>query len=208
MKLGMPLTEPIKSVKGYLPKLGEMEAKFERRPVYSGIEAYASSTSRRVGSETYCILGDKIHGNYISADEAFQKQGVGEFVRAASLVEMLTYGGGKIKKFIIESMPNAEGFHRKYGFKPYVKNYDIKKGLATLNYDRRLLVQPLKARAKELFDAGKTEELQTLINEYMKEVRTAMGSNLIPLKLTRQDILDNPEFYNKLFEKNGIDFQI
>jgi len=196
-------------LKGYLPKLGECTIQFKRGRVYNTAKATLNSTGRELGSETYSFVGSNtIHGNYIYATEPFKGKGVGEFLRAASIVEMMTYNGGKIKNFIIESMHPALGFHTKYGMKPYIKNYDIQKGMTTLMLDRRTIYIPQKRRAEELLKAGKTEELQNLINEYMQEVRTQMGSNLYPLKLTREDVLSNATFYNNLFERNGIDFRV
>ncbi len=149
----------------------------------------------------------------------------GEILRLTSIIEMLE---NKIKTFEIYSKDSAIFFHSKFKFEPAIKTYNDRdyalntvinnKSGKYVDFRRRALAL-LNATQRRPNDKNYQRELckktNILLKEYIQRILRKHGeykhhpfNNGMRMVLTDKNILKNKEFFNELFRKHGIDYQI
>ncbi|MCI1273084.1 MAG: hypothetical protein LKG27_01465 [Clostridiaceae bacterium] len=150
---------------------------------------------------------------------------LGEILRLTSIMELMKNNLDKIKLY---SKDTAVIFHSKYGFEPKIKSFDernqlIKKIRSLENPEYR----PLKEKAEDLAHQIELDSLypekqrqycvdaSLLGKEYIENLlqNGTQGDSTpflygMSMELTKDKILKNKEFYNNLYKKHGIDFEL
>lgn len=185
---------------------------------------------KSLGTETLDIsLFDKsISGQYMEVKPEYRRREnwrLGEVMRLASVMELLENQGSAIKIF---SKNSAVYFHSRYKFKPCITQfYTRDKNLEFIANDKAKGFEHLATKAKEyikLIENNKrnhplqrslTVSTNELINEYIElALKSQSPEKLHPFEwgvdmmLTREDVLKNKDFFNKLFENQGINYKI
>lgn len=155
----------------------------------------------------------------------FKNYKLGELLRLSSLMEMIQNKSSHIK---IYSKGSAVYFHSKYGFEPDItifadRNRSLESIIANSDnntYDFVEKAQDIMAKVRFYKDDAPVQrelcrQTNSLLKEYIQEVLKLgnsdenypfnIGMNMI---LRKDTIEKNRSFYNKLFEKQGIDFTI
>lgn len=164
---------------------------------------------------------DSLEGYTIDVVNKKQKQGIGEILRLASLIEMKENG---IKEIRIKSIPKALLFHLKYKFKPSLNNQSqlIKNVLTDISKDNGADKTFSETAEKLLNDINKngfnnrSQGYYGMINSFILQYaqgnsqrwRDTLIHNQIPLILTESDVKKHASFYNSLFKKHGLDYTI
>lgn len=181
-----------------------------------------SSDNEKLGAYKYKInKQDKmIENGYIETRYHNRRQGIGEIMRLASLIELKE---NNIKAIDIYALPSAIPFHLKYKFKPNIT--DKKEALKTLSEiennevaqdwhkkTAKKLTKELENTHCSILNTKLAERVNQFIESYVKQHlygwREAKFQNDIPMILTSDKIKQCAGFYNKLFKKHGIDYQI
>lgn len=150
---------------------------------------------------------------------------LGELLRLSSIVEMFENNMQKIK---IYSKDTAIYFHSKYKFQPTIETFkDRDEALKSMaeNPDNGIMTA-LSAKAKSLLEklqkTQSPEEQRDAIaktNEIAKQyiekaLNSKEGYKAYPfeygmgMELRKESVIENRDFYNELFAKHGIDYQI
>ena len=151
-------------------------------------------------------------------DSYDRNRGFGTCMHLVNIIEMLE---NDIDKIELYSTPSAVAFHIKCGFKPDSTWDD---GLAiNIQKIRNNAYPELKKYAynadnllKNLDLSNKDAAANQLLLDYIssacmtlpKEELKYLCSFPVHMKLTKQDILDNKNYYNNLFQTYKIDYQI
>ena len=146
---------------------------------------------------------------------------IGELLRLISIMEMFE---NKIEKMQLYSKETAVYFHSKYNFKPEIRQFEQRdKTLEVIAGDNTFEDLQMKAdflqkNIKECKTSAGLRELccmaAELTAEYLERVknipsesRKSFGTG-IDMCLQKENILQEKDKYNKLFEKHGIDYKI
>lgn len=167
-----------------------------------------------------------MYGFYIEVLPEYRKKSFrfGELLRLTSVMEMLENKASQIE---IKSKDSAIYFHAKYKFTPFEKNTDDSiRILKNIMNDPTKSFSDLKAKAKttlqtlenNLHNIPVRQQLHLDINDLAEEYiqRALKTSNIdahsfntsMYMRLTRENIEKNKDFYNKLWAKYGIDYKI
>ncbi len=163
-----------------------------------------------------------LNGYNIEVIPKKQKQGIGEIMRLASIIEMKENGLDQIR---LKSLPKALLFHLKYKFHPQFLSDDsntAKKILTELlssnfssqkmhgNIEKMLLCIEKNGIKSE--NHNLSQEIANLVLDYIKinsnNWDNAKFHTQIPLVLKNEDLKKYASFYNKLFKKHEIDYKI
>lgn len=184
---------------------------------------------KRLGSELFSMPreGVKASGLNICVEPEYRKKSfrLGELLRLSSIIEIME--NKNVKFFEIFSKNSAIYFHSKYKFKPDIVSFSQRdEALATIAADSHKDFSEVSEKAKYLIDKvnkSKTaseqrdlcKETNTVIDEYItralnsnegyKEHTFDKGFNM---SLSKEDIIENRDFYNPLFKRHGIDYEI
>lgn len=149
--------------------------------------------------------------------DKMQGLGLGELLRLASIIEMKENG---IEKIVMESVPSAMPFHIKYKLTPNITEpKDLLKALKKISSSTHSVgTFPKEAKnilddiAKNGFSLKYFKEVNSLIAKYIRGNAGRWAETKInmqmPMCLTQNDVNKYASFYNKLFEKHGIDYRI
>ncbi len=168
---------------------------------------------------------DNMTGLYIYVDPEYRQKHYffGEILRLASIIQMLE---NKIKTFSIVSKDSAIYFHSKYKFQPSVTSFSNRdKLLSTLVNDKAPDFKDLSLKGKELTEQIKNNpspdkqrmycnDANQLFSQYINralsnhDIKSHKFDWVMDMKLTRENVFANKEFYNELFKKHGIDYKI
>ena len=150
-------------------------------------------------------------------------KGVGTALHLTQIITMLENGVEKTKLY---SLGRAINFHAKLGYKSDIQSVsDIKTFLAdeiALNHYNDENFSPVIDKLNKWFrnsfasDAKKISDGNQIIDEFIqtindKKLQYYDDYNIltsIKMSLKREDVIKNKEFYNNLFNKYGIDYQI
>ena len=180
---------------------------------------------RMIGASDLTIEPKKIlyNSNMDVFCRSNRSQGAGTAMHLAGIMTMLENGLEKLKLF---SLGQAVHFHSRFKFEPKIRELSELEDLVETNIVSHKgigMVDDIAQRAEEwLFnDTGATvrkrkiegnklidEYLQTVLrNKYYEydEFNMTSGFNM---ELTKKKILENADFFNKLFERFGIDYKI
>ena len=161
---------------------------------------------------------DSINLDLISTNISKQKQGLGTILNLANIIEMLE--NKNIKMIKGYSMSTAIPFHAKNGF----STNGIWDGSLCSNIEKiaslkspKWLAQKAKLllyRQQELSWEEKTTLGNSIMNDYLKlsiknkQDLTGEFSNGIDMFLEQKTVIENKDYYNKLFKKYNIDYEI
>lgn len=169
---------------------------------------------------------DNMFGYFMEVGQEYRNKNFrfGEILRLSSIIEMIE---NKIKTLNIYSKDTAIYFHSKYKFKPDIHQFDTRnKALESIINNPQKGFETFIEKAVEILKKIKntdSPELQRtlrndtniLTREYLQQVLKTEGSrNTHPfdygmdMTLTRETILENKDFFNALFKKHGIDYEI
>lgn len=177
-----------------------------------------SSNKSTVGTHSYFIDSDIMYGLKMETDLAQRNRGFGEFMR---LISLITMKENHLKEIKIESLLPAIPFHRKYFFEPDIERnpFPIKILLGNIKDDVTLPEQ-FRTSAKDLLQRPQenfTQKINQLIAKIIdkklfsrQHLSTPSGYKYctIPMRLTSGTLNRNRDFFNALFKKHGIDYEI
>ena len=181
-----------------------------------------------LGYETYSCpeSGMATTGAIINVNDNYRKKGyyLGEILRLSSIIMILK---NNIKKFVIYSLPSAIYFHTKYKFEPNIKMFKERdSALKDIIHNCENELINFKHQAQDIVNQAMTdktpekqrqlcEQTNILLKQYLNEV---LDNNIdynkhsfsrgMDMTLTEEKILNNKEFFNKLYKKHYIDYQI
>lgn len=153
-------------------------------------------------------------------DDDKRGSGLGTCMHLINIVQMLENDLDRIE---LTAASTAIPFHTKLGFKPNCNcnNEYILKNIKTIAYDTSPELSQYSEQAKQLLKTRLNLSLKNkLANKIMLDYTKAaikimsveeqqyLFPHCIDMTLTRKDVLKNNDFYNKLFDKYHIDYQI
>ncbi len=218
------------SLKVYENKAGELTLNI-KKDTESGENHFITELKNKfnkiLGYEIFKIPqnNDYVIGKYINVEEEYRqkKYFFGEILRLTSIIEMLE---NKIKQFDIVSKNTAVYFHSKYKFAPSIKSSeDMEKILNSIINDKNVGYEEIAQKAKLIQQKIKScnnektrkeyfNNANSVVKEYIEKVLKDKSMKKHPftfnmeMTLTRENILKNKEFFNQLFKKHGIDYNI
>ena len=208
-------------------KAGELDLTV--KPKLFGYNCFISELKNRfnklLGFEEFTLFNgtQNIDGFFIRVNNEYQRQGYnfGEILRLSSIIEILE---NKVKNFNIVSKDSAIYFHSKYKFKPNISSFKerdmLLKTVANNEQfaDLREKAVALQSKILEEKDSARQrdfcKEANELINEFIQNVLANKSEKEHPfnwvmrMTLTDENIMKNKDFFNALFKKHGIDYQI
>lgn len=175
----------------------------------------------RLSKEDFYIYPkhQELYGTNIKTHANYRRQSLGEISRVASIITMLE---NKLNRIKIFSLGDALVFHHKYKFEPNI----------TERSDAiRILRQIMQSKFKEYYDAAQMilvkstnldqdySELCTKTNELTKQFLDDIITNKrydnrtfehwnLDMVLTKENILNNKDFFNNIFKKHHIEYCI
>ncbi len=170
----------------------------------------------------------ELTGFTIKVNQEYQNTGkknfrFGEILRLASIIEMIE---NNIPALNIYSKDTAIFFHAKYKFIPTIKTLrEHNKALEVIATNTDKDFDKFKTQATALIKKIKEEplaenqrvlcdEANILIQQYIEQVLNKKATKKHPfnngmdMTLTRDNIIKNREFFNDLYRKHGIDYEI
>ncbi len=208
-------------------KAGELDLTV--KPKLFGYNCFISELKNRfnklLGFEEFTLFNgtQNIDGFFIRVNNEYQRCGYnfGEILRLSSIIEILE---NKVKNFNIVSKDSAIYFHSKYKFKPNISSFKerdmLLKTVANNEQfaDLREKAVALQSKIIEEKDSARQrdfcKEANELINEFIQKVLANKSEKEHPfnwvmrMTLTDENIMQNKDFFNVLFKKHGIDYQI
>lgn len=177
-----------------------------------------------VGSSTLTILNDgkTIYNDNIDViSSQMRNSGAGSIMTLGELITMLE---NNIDKIELHSLGQAVFFHSKFKFKPALNNIEDLKDyiigdILMHSQDNRFSKVCTLAKKwlyKKDSSAQYIEEGNNILYEYLQTVnKNKLNKNkefeIYPgfdMVLTRKHVLDNKDYFNKLFKMFGFDYQI
>lgn len=166
-------------------------------------------------------------GLFIRVNDEYKQKGFnfGEILRLSSIIEIME---NKVKNFEIISKDTAIYFHAKYKFTPNLAFSDRDKFLKTLSGDKSNGYEKFSQKAQDLANKLKIAkenadmpqqrkicaETNEVLGEYLDKVIAEKSQKqhpinfTMPMTLTDENILKNKGFFNQLFKKHGIDYNV
>ena len=164
-------------------------------------------------------LSINVEPEYINKGNNF-----GEILRLSTIITILE---NKLKEFQIYSKNSAIYFHSKYKFVPQLTTinqrismlksilFNCKDCYPEIREEADILLKKAKKFQAGYPQENLTEQVNLLLKNYIEKVLqspneyTKHGFNTgINMTLTQDRILENKDFFNKLFEKHNIDYRI
>jgi hypothetical protein len=168
--------------------------------------------------ENFCMSTDEIYGVDIKTNEYYRGQHLGELTRLASIITMLKNG---LKEINLYSVDKAVQFHSKYKFEPNIT--EPHSAIIILKNIQSARIKSFEIKTKEIIEKYKKtenkEELLKATNElvtsFIKKVNPSQDTSNtrykfwgLDMRLTRENVLKHKNFFNALFAKHNIDYQI
>lgn len=192
------------------------------------VTALKNRFGKTLGSESFYFEENNpnITGTLISVEPEYRQKNYrfGEILRLSSIIMMLK---NNIQNLEIYSKKTAVFFHAKYKFEPAItqfseRNSVLKDIITNCKNDYENIkseAQQLLEKALENKEPNVQRELciktNQLLNKYLTQIlktkdeykKHPLDSGL-SMKLTRKNIIENKDFFNQLFKKHGIDYEI
>ena len=186
------------------------------------------NSNKILGSERL-VMGNNnpnAAGLYIETSPEFRRKGygIGEILRLSSIILILK---NKIKEFEIFSKAEAVYFHSKYKFEPAIRQFSERDiALSNIIYNCQNEFKDFAIRAKQILEKCQTfkspesqrgfcVETNALLKEYIQEVlktkdkyKSHSFKSGFRMILDTNEILNNKEYFNSLYKKQGIDYKI
>lgn len=165
-------------------------------------------------------------GLYIEADPKYQNKGygIGEMLRLASIVTILE---NKIKDFFIYSKKTAVYFHSKYKYKPAIEDFsqrdcalenvikNCKNCYGEIRQEAEILLKKSREDRTPEVQRKLCKEANSLLEKYLKlisqkkdEYKSHPFDIGMRMVLKEGEIKKNKDFFNDLFKKYNVDYQI
>ena len=169
-------------------------------------------------SQSFCMGNNEIYGVNIKTQENYRGQRLGEITRLASIITMLKNGLNEISLF---SVNKAIQFHSKYKFEPNIT--EPHSAIIALKNIQSARIKCFEDKAKQILAQHKNtgdkkallEATNELVTEFISKIRPTLetcGDRYkfwgLDMRLTRENVLKNKDFFNALFEKHDIDYRI
>ena len=183
--------------------------------------------SRPLVQETIEFYKNKnIVGYDIEVSEKYREKhfGLGELMRLLSIAQM---NENHSNLFRLYSRYSALGFHSKYKFQPNIADFNIFDAfLKKIAAEKSPYMKDFVDTAQKFDDENWTSvaftndwinKANAFINDYLEklaELKIPREKHYmaipfyVDMKLSRENLLKNKNFYNALFEKHGIDYKI
>lgn len=169
--------------------------------------------------EDFAIYPEKNHLFIDKMDSEMEGYGLGTCMHLTNIVEMLE---NNIDKITLNSAPSAIPFHTKFGFYPTGEwDHELFMNLNRIRYDETPELQEYSEQAKLLLNSSYSEDVKKLLGNKILNGYTIAASKILSkaeqqglfihsvhMELTKDKVLENKEFYNNLFRKYYIDYQI
>lgn len=178
---------------------------------------FKSQKNKKLGYHDYKLLVNCgfLEGDYIEVDKHVRNKGIGEVLKLASLIEMKK---NNLDKMTLYSLPEAIKFHAKFGFVPDI-NSTAPIPLILSEIKETNLFKDLSAQASGLLDSisaefinyNNLEKVNNFLTQYINRCiseNKPVFNKKICMVLTKDRINSNADFYNNLFEKHGINFNV
>ncbi len=192
-----------------------------------------NSLKKLIGQETMRILPEykMIAGQLMEVEPEYRKSGkrrghkFGELLRLSSVMALMQ---NKLNYIYINSKDSAVYFHSKYKFEPYI--YDAMerdRALETIIQDKSENFEDLRQRAEKIYlkvkrpynteniNKGYMKATNNLVKEYIQRAMQEPNPNEnhhfkkgLDMILTKENVKRNKDYFNELFKKHGIDYQI
>lgn len=149
---------------------------------------------------------------------------LGELLRLSSIVEMFENQAEKLK---IYSKDTAIYFHSKYKFQPSLDSFhdrdkalesivqNPKKGMGAIIDSAKKLIEKIKNSTTPEEQRAAIPQANEITKQYIEQVLASKeGYKTHPfdygmgMELTKESVLKNKDFYNDLFQKHGIDYEV
>ena len=166
------------------------------------------------------LASKKIGLGYIETSSKHRGKGIGEIMRLASIMELKE---NKMNAIELESLPSAVPFHAKYKFKPNLESSEVamlvlKQIKHISKVDDAFIKQAdilLKSLKKDK-SSNMSEENAKKVNDFVETYIRTYGFDwenfkfkaYLPMVLTSERIEQSSKFFNELFKKHGIDYQV
>lgn len=184
---------------------------------------------KQFGKEVFDLEqnSNKITGLYVEVAPEYRNKKsfrFGEILRLSTIINILE---NNISTFKIYSKNTAIYFHSKYKLLPDIQNFvDRDQALKSIIGNNQSGFEAFSPKAQGILNRIKTErsgaaqralrsETNTLTTEYIQKVMQEKGQYKshpfnfgMDMELTRENILENKDFFNALFKKHGIDYEI
>ena len=200
-------------------------------PSYSAYESHAITTQitdesgRLMGDYSYSLdpIERTIDYGYIKTKHDFRHKGVAEIMRLSSLMELKENSLQSIK---IDALSEAVPFHSKYKFQPDLKGKNSTLTILDSIVNKTKADEKDKKGAEKLIKKivndgeedtinltkGEAKELNGYIAKDIKKNQNNWEDtnfhHCLPMILTNKQVNKFSSFFNKLFQKHGIDYTI
>lgn len=214
------------------PILGEIQTKHVKdsfNPSYITTEL-RNNVGQLLGKELFSLEegNPKSMGLTMEVEQEYREKGFkfGEILRLSSIMMMVQ---NKIKEFEIYSKHSAIYFHSRYMFEPAITNFQERdSALQSIvkNCEDKEEYKEFQREAEEILENSFTHkdakiqrnlciEANMLLKKYIAKVlekkseyREHPFSTGITMKLTNDSIFTNKKYFNNLFKKHKIDYEI
>lgn len=190
---------------------------------YQDYSVLVTSNNREVGHCLFDYLGSNTF--YITTINNYTNsiKGIGSVLHLTQIITMLENGADNVKLF---SLGSAINFHAKLGFKSNIQtksdvtNFLINEISMKHWNDKKFsgIMDKVKTwfADKESADSQKIESGNKIIDDFVQTInenKLKYGIDYqiltgIKMKLKKEDILSNKDYFNNLLNKYGIDYQI
>ena len=169
--------------------------------------------------EDFSIYPEKNHLFIDKMDSEMEGYGLGTCMHLTNIVEMLE---NNIDKITLNSAPSAIPFHTKFGFYPTGEwDHELFMNLNRIRYDKTPELQEYSEQAKLLLNSSYSEDVKKLLGNKILNGYTIAASKILSKaeqqglfihsvhrELSKKKVLENKDYYNELFKKYYIDYQI
>ena len=167
---------------------------------------------------------NSINGHIIETNKEYRKNNYrfGELIRLLTIAQM---NENKSPVFNLVSMNDSIYFHAKYKFLPFIQESDkLYNVLFSISKDKDRKLENFSNAAKKMLQEYRTLPVtklnwynngNRLVGDYLNKVlelklpheEHKLNTN-ISMRLTRKHLLDNKDWFNALFAKHGIEYQL
>lgn len=158
---------------------------------------------------------DHIYVDYMQTKNGYRNQGLGGKLHMLNIIEMLENG---YSEMYFEAVPTAIPYHAKFKFYPDAKwNDRLPRHLSdACNFDESFYQQFCDLKKSKLTNKEKevvgnkilNNFLQKAVKEHSYDDLKYVFSTYLDMKITKDDIIKNKDFYNAMFRKYNIDYEI
>lgn len=180
-------------------------------------------------SNKFNVKDGVVYGKYLLVNKNSERLGLGTILHLMKVIELLENNLSVIK---LSSLPSAVLFHGKFGFKADIQSFKEAKYMLSscipMCFTHEDFISP-STKAASLIASPMTDknkyinQTNEIFNEVLDICRNKKDIDLsyirfrddifdqslmYNMKLTREDIIKDKEFYNNLYKKFSIDYQI